>query len=157
TDVGSLCFYEPVQYHWFYNQQERGRDSWQPFSRKDSSRLEEAHELGGGDVDVVVATEGRRYDVRLAERLRYAVYWEQEPSEVRRCSWFHKGNKEMMYTPHTEAISNLLEEAYMVSVTLSEWRRHLVLPTGENVILHNPKTCLLGASFNYNLYLTQMK
>ncbi|KAK1800564.1 hypothetical protein P4O66_005506 [Electrophorus voltai] len=132
--------YETVQYHWFYNQQERGRDSWQPFSRKDSCRLEEAHErVGGGDVDVVVATEGRRYDVRLAERLRYAVYWEQEPSEVRRCSWFHKGNKEMTYTPHTEAVSNLLEEAYMVSVTLSEWRRHLVLPTGENVILHNPK------------------
>ncbi|XP_076875951.1 triacylglycerol hydrolase DDHD2 [Brachyhypopomus gauderio] len=132
--------YEPVQYHWFYNQKVHGRDSWQPFSRKDSQRLEDAHKRADvGDVDLLVATEGRRYDVRLTERLRYAVYWEQEPSEVRRCSWFHKGNKEMTYTPHTEAISDLLEQAYMISVTLDEWKRHLELPTGESIILHNPK------------------
>lgn len=63
----------------------------------------------GGDDEVVVATEGRRYDVRLKERRRYAVYWDQAPSEVRRCSWFHKGSKEMYFTPYTEEISDLLE------------------------------------------------
>lgn len=63
----------------------------------------------GGNDEVVVATEGGRYDVRLKERRRYAIYWDQPPSEVRRCSWFHKGSKEMYFTPYTEEISDLLE------------------------------------------------
>lgn len=59
--------------------------------------------------EVVVATEGRRYDVRLCERKRYSVYWEQKPTEVRRCSWFHKGSKEVSYTPYSEELSDFLE------------------------------------------------
>lgn len=58
---------------------------------------------------MVVATEGRRYDVRLRERKRYAVYWEQMPTEVRRCSWFHKGSKDVHFSPHTEELSDILE------------------------------------------------
>lgn len=38
--------YEPVQYHWFFNQQVDSRDSWQPFSREDSQRLEDAFSQG---------------------------------------------------------------------------------------------------------------
>ena len=57
----------------------------------------------------MVATEGRRFDVRLKERRRYAVYWEQPPSEVRRCSWFHKGDKDISYTPYPEHTSLILE------------------------------------------------
>lgn len=59
--------------------------------------------------EVVVATDGRRYDVKLHERKRYPVYWEQKPTEVRRCSWFHKGSKDMGYTPYTEDLSEFLE------------------------------------------------
>ncbi|XP_053501662.1 phospholipase DDHD2 isoform X2 [Ictalurus furcatus] len=130
--------YTPVRWHWFYKQMADGRDSWKPFSTEDSQTLEDAHTHGGDD-EVVVATEGRRYDVRLKERRRYAVYWDQAPSEVRRCSWFHKGSKEVYFTPYTEEISDLLEEAYMISVSLNEWKRNFELPTGETVILHNPK------------------
>uniref|UniRef100_A0A673GDM7 WWE domain-containing protein n=1 Tax=Sinocyclocheilus rhinocerous TaxID=307959 RepID=A0A673GDM7_9TELE len=38
--------YEPVQHHWFYNQQVDSKDSWQPFSREDSQRLEDAYSRG---------------------------------------------------------------------------------------------------------------
>ncbi|KAI4875244.1 hypothetical protein NFI96_010712 [Prochilodus magdalenae] len=132
--------YEPVQHHWFYNQKTDGRDYWQPFSNEDSQRLEEAFaHAGKSEGEVMVATEGRRYDVCVKERRRYAVYWDQTSSEVRRCSWFHKGSKEMSYTPHTEDICDLLEDAYMIAVTLGEWKRNLELPTGETVIIHNPK------------------
>ncbi|KAL1266770.1 hypothetical protein QQF64_002445, partial [Cirrhinus molitorella] len=133
--------YEPVQHHWFYNQQVDSKDSWQPFSREDSQQLEEAYSrVGKNDKDeVVVATDGRRYDVRLRERKRYSVYWEQKPAEVRRCSWFQKGSKDLAYTPYSEELSDFLEDAYMIAVTLNEWKTNLELPTGESVILHNPK------------------
>uniref|UniRef100_A0A671QWU2 Phospholipase DDHD2-like n=1 Tax=Sinocyclocheilus anshuiensis TaxID=1608454 RepID=A0A671QWU2_9TELE len=131
--------YEPIQYHWFFNQQVDSKDSWQPFSREDSQRLEDAY-MGKCEKDeVVVATDGRRYDVRLRERKRYSVYWEQKPAKVRRCSWFHKGSKDMNYTPYSEELSDLLEDAYMIAMTLDEWKTNLELPTGETVILHNPK------------------
>ncbi|KAK3521768.1 hypothetical protein QTP70_016224, partial [Hemibagrus guttatus] len=100
------------------------------------------------DDEVVVATEGRRYDVRLKERRRYAVYWDQAPSEVRRCSWFHKGSKELYFTPYTEEISKLLEESYMISVSLNEWKRNLELPTGETIIFHNPKLTTQHPNFS---------
>nr|XP_055064700.1 phospholipase DDHD2 isoform X2 [Misgurnus anguillicaudatus] len=131
--------YEPVQHHWFYNQQVDSRDSWQPFSIEDSQRLEDAHSRGRSGTEEVVATEGRRYDVQLHERKRYAVYWEQKPTEVRRCSWFYKGSKDVHFSPYTEELSDILEDAYMIAVTLNEWKTNLELPTGEIVILHNPK------------------
>lgn len=132
--------YEPVQHHWFYNQQVDSRDSWQPFSIEDSQRLEDAHSrVGRSGTEEVVATEGRRYDVQLHERKRYAVYWEQKPTEVRRCSWFYKGSKDVHFSPYTEELSDILEDAYMIAVTLNEWKTNLELPTGEIVILHNPK------------------
>ncbi|XP_060765092.1 phospholipase DDHD2 [Neoarius graeffei] len=139
--------YTPVQWHWFYKQTADSKDSWKLFSTEDSQRLEKAHTHGGDD-EVVVATEGSRYDVRLKERRRYAVYWDEAPSEVRRCSWFHKGSKEMNFTPYTEEISDLLEEAYMISVTLNEWKRNVELPTGDRVILHNPKLMTQHPTFS---------
>lgn len=133
--------YEPVQSHWFYNQQVDSKDSWQPFSREDSQRLEDAYSrVGKNEKDeVVVATDGRRYDVSLRERKRYSVYWEQKPAEIRRCSWFHKGSKDTTYTPYSEELSDFLEDAYMIAMTLDEWKTNLELPTGETVIFHNPK------------------
>lgn len=73
--------------------------------------------VGKNEKDEVVATDGRRYDVRLRERKRYSVYWEQKPAEVRRCSWFHKGSKDMNYTPYSEELCNLLEVRHRFSRT----------------------------------------
>ncbi|XP_067087208.1 phospholipase DDHD2-like isoform X1 [Osmerus mordax] len=128
--------YQMVQPHWFYCRRADDKDSWLPFSLEDSGKLEESFANGG---EAVVAVEGERYDVRVKERKRYAVYWEQAPSEVRRCTWFYKGDKDIKYLPYPEDFSSRLEDAYMIAVTLDEWKRKLEFPTGETVILHNPK------------------
>lgn len=62
-----------------------------------------------GEEDTVVAVEGQRYDVHVKERKRYAVYWEQAPSEVRRCTWFYKGDKDTRFMPYPEDFSKDLE------------------------------------------------
>ncbi|KFR15567.1 Phospholipase DDHD2, partial [Opisthocomus hoazin] len=94
---------------------------------------------GRDDDDLVVPTSGGRYDVHLKKRQRVAVYWEEEVSEVRRCTWFYKGDKDNKYIPYSEAFSEELEEAYMTAVTLDEWKKKLESPNREIIILHNPK------------------
>ncbi|XP_044052750.1 phospholipase DDHD2 isoform X4 [Siniperca chuatsi] len=130
--------YQEVQPHWFFCRRAEDTTSWLPFSREDSDKLENACNIVG-DEEVVVAVDGERYDVHVKERKRYAVYWEQAPTEVRRCTWFYKGDKDTRFMPYPEDFSKNLEEAYMIAVTLDEWKRKLEFPTGETVILHNPK------------------
>ncbi|XP_072244121.1 triacylglycerol hydrolase DDHD2 isoform X1 [Leuresthes tenuis] len=132
--------YQEVQPHWFFCFRADDNTSWLPFSREDSDKLETAFQTGRDkEDDVVVAVDGERYDVRVKERKRYAVYWEQGPTEVRRCTWFYKGDKDTKFMPYPEDFSKNLEEAYMIAVTLDEWKRKLDFPNGETVILHNPK------------------
>uniref|UniRef100_A0AAQ4QNX8 DDHD domain containing 2 n=1 Tax=Gasterosteus aculeatus aculeatus TaxID=481459 RepID=A0AAQ4QNX8_GASAC len=126
--------YQEVQPHWFFCRRADDNASWLPFSRKDSDKLENANQ----EDEVVIAVEGERYDVHVKDRKRYAVYWEQGPTEVRRCTWFYKGNKDTRFMPYPEDFSKRLE-AFMISVTLNEWKRKLEFPNGETVILHNPK------------------
>lgn len=58
-----------------------------------------------------MAVDGERYDVHVKERKRYAVYWEQGPTEVRRCTWFYKGDKDTRFMPYSEDFSRSLEVA----------------------------------------------
>ncbi|KAF1646708.1 Phospholipase DDHD2, partial [Eudyptes chrysocome] len=131
--------YEAVVPHWFYCKVTDSRERWIPFSTQDSERLEEAHGSGRDKEDLVVPTSGGRYDVHLKKRQRVAVYWEEEVSEVRRCTWFYKGDKDNKYIPYSETFSKELEEAYMMAVTLDEWKKKLESPSREIIILHNPK------------------
>ncbi|XP_038558650.1 phospholipase DDHD2 isoform X1 [Micropterus salmoides] len=131
--------YQEVQPHWFFCRRAEDTTSWLPFSREDSDKLENAFNTVGEKEEEVVAVDGDRYDVRVKERKRYAVYWEQAPTEVRRCTWFYKGDKDTRFMPYPEDFSKNLEEAYMIAMTLDEWKRKLEFPTGETVILHNPK------------------
>uniref|UniRef100_A0A8B9NZD0 DDHD domain containing 2 n=1 Tax=Apteryx owenii TaxID=8824 RepID=A0A8B9NZD0_APTOW len=131
--------YETVVPHWFYCKVVDSRERWIPFSTQDSERLEEAHTSGRDKEDLIVPTSGGRYDVHLKKRQRVAVYWEEEVSEVRRCTWFYKGDKDNKYIPYSETFSEELEEAYMISVTLDEWKKKLESPSREIIILHNPK------------------
>lgn len=62
--------------------------------------------------EAVVPTDGGRYDVDVGRRLRHAVYWEEAPTTVRRCSWFFKGSLEFYYTPYDEEMAEKLEEEY---------------------------------------------
>ncbi|NXB72943.1 DDHD2 Phospholipase, partial [Donacobius atricapilla] len=131
--------YEAVVPHWFWCKVTDTRERWVPFSAQDSERLEAAHGAGQEQADVVVPTSGGRYDVHLRARRRVAVYWEEEASEVRRCTWFYKGEKDNKFIPYSESFSEELEEAYMIAVTLGEWKKKLESPNREVIILHNPK------------------
>ncbi|NWZ70448.1 DDHD2 Phospholipase, partial [Acrocephalus arundinaceus] len=131
--------YEAVVPHWFWCKVTDTRERWVPFSAQDSERLEEAHGAGRAQDDAVVPTSGGRYDVHLRTRQRVAVYWEEEAAEVRRCTWFYKGEKDNKFIPYSESFSEELEEAYMIAVTLGEWKKKLESPNREVIILHNPK------------------
>ncbi|KAK7934068.1 hypothetical protein WMY93_004964 [Mugilogobius chulae] len=130
--------YQEVQPHWFFCRRADDGTSWQPFSVVDSVKLESAYSTGSCQ-DILVAVDGERYDVHINERKRYAVYWEQAPTEVRRCTWFYKGDKDTRFMPYSEDFSQKLEDAYKEAITKDEWKAKLEFPTGETVILHNPK------------------
>ncbi|XP_044293405.1 phospholipase DDHD2 isoform X2 [Varanus komodoensis] len=139
AETDTVNKYEPVSPHWFYCKEVDSRERWIPFSRQDSEKLEIAHQSSKHCEELVVPTEGGRYDVHLKKRLRRAVYWEEVESEVKRCTWFYKGEKDNRYIPYSESFSEQLEDTYMICVTLDEWKKKLESPTREIIILHNPK------------------
>uniref|UniRef100_H3D6C8 SEC23 interacting protein n=1 Tax=Tetraodon nigroviridis TaxID=99883 RepID=H3D6C8_TETNG len=89
--------------------------------------------------NVIIRTDGGRYDVQLYDRLRTAVYWEEEPAEVRRCSWFYKGDSDSRFVPYSEEFSDKLEAEYKKAVSTNQWHRRLEFPSGETIVMHNPK------------------
>ncbi|ELK28854.1 Phospholipase DDHD2 [Myotis davidii] len=108
-DAGGL--YEPVSPHWFYCKVIDSKETWIPFNSEDSQQLEEAYSSGKDCNEKVVPTDGGRYDVHLGERMRYAVYWDEQASE----------------------------ETYMLAVTQDDWKKKLESPNREIIVLHNPK------------------
>ncbi|XP_062399010.1 phospholipase DDHD2-like isoform X2 [Sardina pilchardus] len=138
-DQGSVVSYEPVQPHWLYYDHVDSNDLWVPFSQYDSNNLNDAFNRATEGQEQVVATEGAHYDVLLTERIRRAAYWEEEPTSVRRATWFCKGAKDHHYIPYPESFSERLELAFMEAMLQDQWRKTVELPTGEVVILHNPK------------------
>uniref|UniRef100_A0A672P2E9 DDHD domain-containing protein n=1 Tax=Sinocyclocheilus grahami TaxID=75366 RepID=A0A672P2E9_SINGR len=132
--------YEPVQPHWFYCKQVESKMVWLPFSILDSICLEETFNSVQPDPEnVIVCTDGGRYDVQLYDRSRTAVYWEEEPTEVRRCTWFYKGDTDSRFIPYSEEFSEKLEAEYKKAVTTNQWHRRLEFPSGETIVMHNPK------------------
>ncbi|KAM5272526.1 SEC23-interacting protein isoform 5-T5 [Ctenodactylus gundi] len=132
--------YEPVQPHWFYCKEVEYKQLWMPFSVLDSLNLEEIYNSVQPDPEsVVLGTDGGRYDVYLYDRVRKAVYWEEEPTEVRRCTWFYKGDADSRFIPYTEDFSEKLEAEYKKAVTTHQWHRRLEFPGGETIVMHNPK------------------
>lgn len=67
--------------------------------------------------NVIVRTDGGRYDVQLYDRIRTAVFWEEEPTEVRRCSWFYKGDADSRFIPYSEEFSDKLEVCLILTET----------------------------------------
>ncbi|KAJ8361341.1 hypothetical protein SKAU_G00178660 [Synaphobranchus kaupii] len=132
--------YEPVQPHWFFCKHVESKNIWLPFSVLDSVQLEETFNSVQPDPEsVVVRTDGGRYDVQLYDRLRSAVFWEEEASEVRRCTWFYKGDADSRFIPYSEEFSEKLEGEYKKAVFTNQWHRRLEFPTGETIVMHNPK------------------
>ncbi|KAJ0067250.1 hypothetical protein NL108_015123 [Boleophthalmus pectinirostris] len=132
--------YETVQPHWFYCKQVESKSVWLPFSIIDSLQLEEIYNSVQPDPEnVIVRTDGGRYDVQLYDRLRTSVYWEEEPTEVRRCTWFYKGDNDSRFIPYSEEFSEKLEVEYKRAVSTNQWHRRLEFPSGETIVMHNPK------------------
>uniref|UniRef100_A0A673B372 SEC23 interacting protein n=1 Tax=Sphaeramia orbicularis TaxID=375764 RepID=A0A673B372_9TELE len=127
--------YEAVQPHWFYCKQVESKSVWLPFSIIDSLQLEETY----NSENVIVRTDGGRYDVQLYDRQRTAVFWEEEPTEVRRCTWFYKGDNDSRFIPYSEEFSDKLEAEYKRAVSTNQWHRRLEFPSGETIVMHNPK------------------
>ncbi|XP_053188679.1 SEC23-interacting protein [Scomber japonicus] len=132
--------YEQVQPHWFYCKIVEAKSVWLPFSIIDSLQLEETFNSVQPDPEnVIVRTDGGRYDVQLYDRMRSAVYWEEENTEVRRCSWFYKGDTDSRFIPYSEDFSDKLEAEYKKAVSTNQWHRRLEFPSGETIVMHNPK------------------
>lgn len=110
---------------------------WQPFSMADSLALETHFLSPDLTSDTEVATDGGRYDVNILRRQRVAVYWEEAPTEVRRCSWFYKANADSRYVPYDENVATRLEEEYKLSYTQNEWQKRVEFPNGEAVVFHS--------------------
>ncbi|XP_049337385.1 SEC23-interacting protein isoform X2 [Astyanax mexicanus] len=136
----SYNVYEPVQPHWFYCKQVEAKKVWLPFSILDSLRLEETfNSIQPDPENVIICTDGGRYDVQLYDRTRTSVYWEEEPTEVRRCTWFYKGDADSRFIPYSEEFSDKLEAEYKKAVSTNQWHRRLEFPSGETIVMHNPK------------------
>ncbi|GLV42976.1 Phosphatidic Acid Phospholipase A1 [Carabus blaptoides fortunei] len=135
--------YRPVYHHWFYNREIEEKIIWQPFSMMDSLALEAAFVSTDVSPEHMVATDGGRYDVNILRRQRTAVFWTSNPSEVRRCSWFHKFSANGRYIPYEENIASVLEEEYKATYEANIWHRKVELPNGETVIFHSADTFIL--------------
>lgn len=57
----------------------------------------------------VIATDGSRFDVYLNQRIRKPVYWSDNTTDVRRCSWFLRNSNGSNFIPYSENIATLLE------------------------------------------------
>lgn len=103
---------------------------------------------GKDDEELVVPISGGRYDVHLKQRQCYAVYWEEEVSEVRRCTWFYKGEKDNKYVPYSESFSEDLEVKFLYLITSSPFRLLSSLlgfyrSNGNSVTVQAPCTMIL--------------
>lgn len=74
-----------------------------------------ANKMHAGSSEVLVSTDGGRYDVNMAARQRIPVYWDGLASAIRRCSWFYRGNNDIMQ-PYNEEKSKLLEVGELLAV-----------------------------------------
>lgn len=95
------------------------------------------------DPDKFIATDGGRYDVNILRRERTPVYWKGAPSEVRRCSWFHKSSPDGRLVPYEENVAAKLEEEFKTSFELNQWHRKVELTNGESVVIHGPDVLVL--------------
>jgi hypothetical protein len=133
--------YLPVVYHWFYQKIIENREVWKPFSYYDSFNLEQAliNSQNNG-YELVISTDGGRFDVNIYERLRRPVYWSEVPTIVRRCSWFYKKEGHNRYVPYPEDFSAKLEDNYRDALINNRWNVRIEFPEQEVVVMHSSQT-----------------
>lgn len=90
-----------------------------------------------------MATDGGRFDVNILRRQRTPVYWTGPATEVRRCSWFHKGSTDGRFVPYEENIATKLEDELKMAYESKQWNRKVELSNGESVVFHGPDVLVL--------------
>lgn len=95
------------------------------------------------DPDKVIATDGGRYDVNILRRQRSPVYWNGDPTEVRRCSWFYKSSTDGKYIPYEENVATKLEDEYKIAFDQKQWNKRVELDSGDSVVFHEPDVLVL--------------
>ena len=70
--------------------------------------------ISGDQNNRPVDVEGGRYDVDIPERLKKSVYWEEEHSQVRRCSWFYRPEGDSHFVPYDEKFAAGLEVTLLI-------------------------------------------
>ncbi|XP_050546252.1 SEC23-interacting protein-like isoform X4 [Daktulosphaira vitifoliae] len=129
--------YIPVKWHWFYCKYPN-KNVWVPFSQKDSDVLEKHYLFEETKKEIVVSTNGTRFDVYLKERIRKSVYWDCESTEVRRCSWFFRNRRGSNFIPYDEHKTVRLEENYKIACETNKWGKRISINCQEEVVLHSP-------------------
>ncbi|KAI8128023.1 Phospholipase DDHD2 [Lucilia cuprina] len=137
TPMASVS-YKPAVKHWFFKRTISDKQIWVPFSHYDSALLETSLLMENEEEKPnIVAVEGGRYDVNISERKKMSVYWESEPIEVRRCSWFYKA-VDSKYVPYEEQTAEVLENEYKQAAESGVWHKTIILGMGEQVVFHGP-------------------
>ncbi|CAG5121164.1 unnamed protein product, partial [Candidula unifasciata] len=133
-------YYQPIRYHWCYQQNQGDVEIWRPFSVLDSMNLEVAFNtrLQESPSNTIVQTNGGRYDVNVGLRVRTPIYWTDSPVPVRRCSWFFKREGDNRYIPYDETFSAQLENEYKKAMETGGWHRRLEFPGDVVIVMHNP-------------------
>lgn len=134
-NTGEQGLYHPVTPHWCYCKRVELKECWYTFSLVDSMKLEEAYNSGNDHLDI--PTDGGRYDVNVSQRIKKSVYWDDDPSPVRRCTWFYKRESDSRYVPYEEQFAQQIENEYRNAVLNNTWHKRLEFPGGETIVMHN--------------------
>jgi len=123
----------PVIPHWFYC---KNSTQWIPFSFLDSKNIESF--FLNPNLGSCLSTDGGRFDVDLCKMQKTAVYWSEAPCEVRRCTWFYKGDAESKFVPYETDIAEKLEKEYITMMTNGIYNIRVDISPRKFVIFHNP-------------------
>eukprot|EP00047_Mylnosiga_fluctuans_P014085 m.35282 g.35282 ORF g.35282 m.35282 type:complete len:772 (+) comp5307_c0_seq1:45-2360(+) len=116
----------PLATHWFYQHPSGG---WVPFSATDNAALDRG--LVEHTQDVV--TDGGRYNVQLAPRLRVPAYWDLAPTPVVRAAWLVRHLE--VVRPLPEEYAAIIEAEFQKGCLLGQWHRLVALPNGDSAML----------------------
>ena len=102
---------------------------------RDSMSLEHFYEMDK-NTEVLIPTDGGRYDVNIPKRLKTPVYWKDglnDEMEVRRASWFSKTGP-TTWVPYDEEVATRLEQEYASGIATAQWKREIRLETSKEAI-----------------------
>lgn len=132
--------YKEVDAHWFYFKKIENKQIWVPFSKIDSNRIESNYL--NCDQELSLPTDGGRYDVYPFQRIRKSVYWDEETSQVRRCTWFYKKDNNLGFIPYEEDFSMMLESKFMNCALTNSWNQRFEFPDHELIVMYNSNSFL---------------